>query len=297
MSVSNSVDGRSVTSKLAAIIRVFTTGDTHSLSHIARVAGLPVSTAHRLTTELVEWEFLERTGDKRYCVGAFLTEIGVQAWHEPTIKEHARRVLDDLSAATRATIRFGVLNRLAVSYIEKRPNTRSVPSSFESLDLPAHATAMGKALLAFSAPNVVNDVIENGLGQYTPFTVVTAAALQRELKICRMTQVAMTRQELNLNTSAVAVPVFTGGGQIIGAIELTTSGAGYQLHLLQSAVLVAARGLSRELTVGQCRSLVSTRTQQQGSRVSTPGTSPHRHGFVGPSGGRLDHRPPTRKLA
>ena len=107
---------------------------------------------------------------------------------------------------------------------------------------------MGKALLAFSTPDVVNDVIENGLNQFTPFTVVTAAALHRELKICRMTQVATTRQELNLNISAVAVPVFIGGGQVVGAIELTTSGAGYQLHQLQSAVLVAARGLSRELT-------------------------------------------------
>lgn len=296
--MSNSIDGRSVTSKLAAIIRAFSTGDTHSLSHIARVAGLPVSTAHRLTTELVEWEFLQKTGDKRYCVGSFLTEIGVQAWHEPTIKEHARRVLDDLSAATRATVRFGVLNDLAVSYIEKRPNTRPVVTSFESRDLPAHATAMGKALLAFSTPDVVNDVIENGLDQYTPFTVVTAAALHRELKISRMTQVAMTRQELNLNISAIAVPVFIGGGQVVGAIELTTSGAGYQLHLLQSAVLVAARGLSRELTAGQCRSLMNARTRQQGSVVRELGTSRNRPGFaVASPVGRAGEQLPTGKLA
>ena len=295
--MSNSVDGRSVTSKLAAIIRVFSTGDAHSLSHIARVAGLPVSTAHRLTTELVEWQFLQRTGDKRYSVGTFLTEIGVHAWHEPTIKEHARRVVEDLSAATRATIRFGVLNGLAVSYIEKRPNTRPVVAYFEGRDLPAHATAMGKALLAFSTPEIVNDVIENGLNQFTPFTVVTAAALHRELKICRMTQVAMTRQELNLNISAVAVPVFIGGGQVVGAIELTTSGAGYQLHQLQSAVLVAARGLSRELTASQCRN-IGARGLQHGSVVTTLETSRHRAGFVGsPPASPAGEHLPTGKLA
>jgi DNA-binding IclR family transcriptional regulator len=279
--VSNSVDGRSVTSKLAAIIRAFSTGEVHSLSHIARVAGLPVSTAHRLTSELVEWEFLQRTGDKRYCVGPFLTEIGVQAWHEPTIREHARRVLDDLSAATRATVRFGFLKGPAVSYVEKRPNTRPVDTSFECRDLPAHATAMGKALLAFSGPEIVNEVIENGLDQFTPFTVVTAAALQRELKITRMTQVAMTRQELNLNTSAVAVPVFIGGGQVVGAIELTTTGAGFQLHLLQSAVLVAARGLSRELTASRCRNLTGAGALHHGSGVRTLEASRGRPGFVG----------------
>jgi len=279
--VSNSLDGRSVTSKLAAIIRAFSTGDVHSLSHIARVAGLPVSTAHRLTSELVEWEFLQKTDDKRYCVGTFLTEIGVQAWHEPTIKEHARRVLEDLSAATRSTVRFGILKDLAVSCIEKRPNTSPIVTSYEGRDLPAHATAMGKALLAFSGPDIVNEFIENGLAQYTPFTVTTAAALNREFKIIRMTQVAMTRQELNLNISAVAVPVFIGGGQVVGAIELATSGSGYQLHTMQSAVLVAARGLSRELTAGHCRNFMGARTPAHASVVRALQTSQDRHTFAG----------------
>jgi len=279
--MSNSLDGRSVTSKLAAIIRAFSTGDVHSLSHIARVAGLPVSTAHRLTSELVEWEFLQKTDDKRYCVGTLLAEIGVQAWHEPTIKEHARRVLDDLSAATRSTVRFGILKDLAVSCIEKRPNTSPVVTSYEGRNLPAHATAMGKALLAFSTPNLVNEVIERGLAQYTPFTVTTPTALHREFKIIRMTQVAMTRQELNLNISAVAVPVFIGGGQVVGAIELATSGSGYQLHTLQSAVLVAARGLSRELTTGQCRNFVAVRTVQHNSIVRALESSQDRTALTG----------------
>jgi hypothetical protein len=68
-----------------------------------------------------------------------------------------------------------------------------------------------------------------------------------------MTRVATTRQELRLNTAAVAVPVVAGGGAVVAALELTTGGPGYQLHLLQSAVVVAARALSRELTASQHR--------------------------------------------
>src|SRR3954466_11537611 len=67
--VSNSADGRSVTSKLAAILQTFSTGNAHSLSDIARSANLPVSTAHRLTAELAERGFLERTDNKRHRVG------------------------------------------------------------------------------------------------------------------------------------------------------------------------------------------------------------------------------------
>ena len=48
----NSTDaGRSVTSKVVAILLTFADGNIHSLTEIARLAGLPVSTAHRLATE------------------------------------------------------------------------------------------------------------------------------------------------------------------------------------------------------------------------------------------------------
>ena len=251
--MSNSADGRSVTSKLAAILRTFSTGNVHSLSTIARSANLPVSTAHRLTAELAEWGFLERTDDKRYRVGTLVTNLGTRVRHEPSLHEHARRILDDLSSATQATVRLGVLEDLAVSYIEKRPDAHSAATSFETRTLPAHATAMGKALLAFAAPETVDAVIDNGLDQYTPFTIVAAPALRRALAIARMTRVATTRQELRLNTAAVAVPVVAGGGAVVAALELTIGGAGYQLHVIQSAVVVAARALSRELTANQRR--------------------------------------------
>jgi DNA-binding IclR family transcriptional regulator len=248
--VSNSTDGRSVTSKLAAILHTFSAGSVHSLSDIARSANLPVSTAHRLTTELAEWGFLERTDDKRYRVGTLVTQLGTRMWHRPSLQEHARRILDDLSSATRTTVRLGILEAGAVSYIEKRPDL-PVPTSFATCSLPAHATAMGKALLAFAPDETVDEVLENGLERYTPFTIVAAPTLRRALAVTRMTRVATTRQELRLNTAAVAVPVVAGGGAVVAALELTTAGPGYQLHLLQSAVVVAARALSRELTASQ----------------------------------------------
>ena len=51
----------------------------------------------------------------------------------------------------------------------------------------------------------------------------------------------------------VAVPVVVGGGAVVAALELTVGGAGHQLHVIQSAVVVAARALSRELTADQHR--------------------------------------------
>ena len=42
--------GRSVTNKITSILMTFTEGSEHTLTEIAQLAGLPISTAHRLTS-------------------------------------------------------------------------------------------------------------------------------------------------------------------------------------------------------------------------------------------------------
>jgi len=63
MAGNSTESGRSVTSKITSILLTFTEGSEHSLTEIARLAGLPISTAHRLTSELASWRLLERTED------------------------------------------------------------------------------------------------------------------------------------------------------------------------------------------------------------------------------------------
>ena len=66
----NSTDpGRSVTSKVTAILMAFADGDVHTLTEIAAMANLPTSTAHRLASELVAWRLLERTEERSYRIG------------------------------------------------------------------------------------------------------------------------------------------------------------------------------------------------------------------------------------
>lgn len=217
--MSNSVDGRSVTSKLAAMLHVFTNGDAHSLSEIARCAQIPVSTAHRLASELTAWDLLERTDDKSFQVGSTLKAIGGSRLKEPSYLERGRRTLDALSAATHVPVRLGVLEGGHVRYLEKSPDRNPPPQTFQPEGLPAHATAMGKALLAFAQPDVVDQLVARGLPRYTPFTLTNPAGLRRILASIRLTRVAVSRQELDLHTCAVAAPVFTSGGRIIAAVE------------------------------------------------------------------------------
>lgn len=252
----NSADaGRSVTSKVIAILLTFTDGNVYSLTEMARLTGLPISTTHRLATEMAAWGMLERAEDGQYRVGMQLKVIASQASQLPaSLHERARRVMEDLStAAPRSTVRFGVLDGTEVAYIEKAAGNHPVSMVFESEALPAHATAMGKALLAFSSPDVIDAVIEQGLERYTPFTLTSPDRLRRALATIRLTRVAVSRRELDVNASAVAVPVFGAGGAIAAALELAVHDP-QDFRMMQPPLIVAARSLSRELHAYQARS-------------------------------------------
>lgn len=246
----NSADsGRTVTSKSIGILLLFAQGSDYSLSEIARLAGLPVSTAHRLVIELAAAGILERTDDGHYSAGAHLRVINAQAVEAPPpIQEKARRVMEDLSTATaRTTVRLGVLRDGVVDYVEKLPGTRPVPTFADSATAPAHASAMGKALLAFSGQHAFDRVVARGLAGYTPFTLTRPELLRRALAVTRLTRVAVCRRELDLEASAVAVPVFGIGGEVAAALELEIRDL-QDLRRMQPPLVVAARALSREIT-------------------------------------------------
>ena len=244
----NSADsGRSVTSKVIAILMTFTEGSVHSLTELARLAGVPISTAHRLATELAAWGILDRTEDGGYRVGLPLRMMGTRSWTAPSIQERAPRMMEDLSIATRTEVRLGIFGGLDVVYVEKPVGRHPVTAFSANAALPAHATAMGKALLAFSSPRTVDLVVAQGLPQYTQYTLHTPDRLRRALAVTRLTRLAVSRRELDPGSSAVAAPVFGAGGQVVAALELTVRDLRSDLQVMQPALMVAARSLSREL--------------------------------------------------
>jgi DNA-binding IclR family transcriptional regulator len=117
--------------------------------------------------------------------------------------------------------------------------------------LPAHPTALGRALLAFARPEVVDAVLARGLRAYTAHTITSADRLRRALAVTRLSRIAVTRWEFEPGTCGVAMPVFGPGGEAVAAIELTVAGVGPDLHAALAALAVASRSLSRELAARQ----------------------------------------------
>lgn len=259
MAGNSSDSGRSVTSKVVAILLTFTDGAIHSLTEIAQLTALPTSTVHRLVSELAAWGVLERTEDARYRVGMPLQTIGATTTDcTPNIREWARRVMEDVSNATRSAVRLGTLHDNDVHYIEKSADHLPVTTFAPAKALPAHASAMGKAILAFSPPRMVEAMIARGLAAYTAHTITSGERLRKTLARVRLTRIAISRGELRNGNCVVAVPVFGGGSHVIAALELDVRDLATDLRVVQPVLTVAARSLSREYLLNDARNRATT---------------------------------------
>lgn len=237
--------GRTVTSKVTAILMAFADGTDWSLSELARLTTIPLTTTHRLVTELAAAQLLERAPGGGYRLGPAVARLHRDAADAPTVARLAPAVLDDLAAATGRPVRLGVLRGLRVGYVEK--TGRLPATSFEAgAVLPAHASALGKVLLAFGPAAVAKAVVATGLPRYTPRTLTRAGDLMHALSVVRLTRIATCDGELAAGECTVAAPVTGAGGQVLAAVELRLPDL-RGLDAARQLLTVTARGLSREL--------------------------------------------------
>jgi len=237
--------GQSVTSRVLAILAVFERSlAPRSLTDIAQESGLPLSTTHRLVKELEEWDALQRDANGRYQVGIRLWELGQHAGRQ--VREIVRPLLQDLYSLTQETVHIAIREQTDVLYIDRVYGTRRVPqASRVGGRLPLHATAVGKAILAFEEEWVREAILSQPLEGRTPETLVDPAKLRAELVVVRERGYATTRDQVRVGTASIAVPVFQRGDGSIGAGLglVTTSDRAETLE----RHLPAMRGIARRI--------------------------------------------------
>ena len=137
--------------------------------------------------------------------------------------------------AERASARYGV----ATHDILQRVGGR----------MPAYCTGVGKAILAFSDPQVVQAVINQGLRKRTEHTITDANHLLRELAEIRLRGVAFDREESGIGVMCAASPIKSRNLPATSAISVTGKRGMLDLEKVAPAVQTVARVLSRRLPI------------------------------------------------
>ena len=230
--------GRSVTSKVTAILLACSAGQSWSLSELARAAHLPISTTHRLLGELVARRILERTPADEYRIGLPLRTIAAADPGSSSLLDRAQAPMQDLASTLGTPVRLGFLDGAAIAEAEFAPGALP-PSELARTGRPAHATALGRVLLAFAASDRVEAVLAAEGAACEP--------LRRTLSITRVNRVAIVRDRSNLTSGAIAMPVFGPGGDLHAAVEVVIPEFRAYLSCARVALVVATGSLAREL--------------------------------------------------
>jgi DNA-binding IclR family transcriptional regulator len=249
MSGRNSEPGRTVLSKAFAILRALRSAETGlTRAQIARRTGLPMTTVHRLATELRVLGALDLTDGGTYTIGHWLWELGTLATRSATLREIALPFMQDLYEATHENVQLAVRDGYDALFLERIRGPHSVPIvSRVGGRLPLHATGVGKVLLAYADPKYVDELIARGLPRMTPHTVTDGAELRGALAGIRSAEYAVTREEMTLGTVSVAAPIRDAHDEVVGAISLVVDSTGADVRRLAPSVRTAAMGISRRL--------------------------------------------------
>lgn len=227
-------------------------GGQMGVTELAGAVDLPKTTTHGLLRTLLAVGFVEqdpRTG--RYSLGAGLLGLGTHYLDANELRSRASNWADSLAARSGCAVRLGTPAGLQVVVVHHvfRPDDSPQEMEVGAL-LPAHATAVGKVLLA-SRPAVARSLTDVPLDALTPRTVVDPAALLAELQATRARGWAEQRGEYRLGVAGIAAPVHGPGGLVVGALgisgpveELDAPGARGELRAM---VVAAAASVTREL--------------------------------------------------
>jgi DNA-binding IclR family transcriptional regulator len=261
--------GRSVTSKVAAILDAFTTDTPRlSLQGLADRAGLPQSTTYRLVCELVEWGGLERVSGG-YQIGLRLWEIGELARRGEQLRDVAIPFMQDLYEATRENVHLAVLDGREALYIERITGRRaSRVVTRRGGRGPLHATGVGKILLAYAPKELVAEVLSSNLKRYSAHTIVLPAQLRRQLAEARRTGLAYAIEEVTLGSVSVAAPIFSAPGTVVAALALVVRSTRKDVKRLAPAVRATANSLSRIFQQQGCASTVDVPERRVGDSHS-----------------------------
>ena len=241
----------SVTSRVLDLLGAFDPEHRRlTLSALARRAGLPLATAHRLVAELQRWGALERLAGGDYVIGRRLWDLGLLAPVQAGLRQAASPFLHDLYGATLATVHLAVRDGTEVLYVDRLSGHVSVPVvSQVGSRLPMHATGVGKVLLAHAGEDVQAEVLGR-LTQVTAYTITQPARLLDQLRRVRADGYATTGEEMSLGACSVAVPVRGAGGEVVAALGIVVPDLRRDRARLVSALQVAARGIGRTLASG-----------------------------------------------
>jgi DNA-binding IclR family transcriptional regulator len=239
--------------RAAGILRLLASGPRElGVAELARAMGLPKGTLHGILRTLVHVGFVEQddtTG--RYRLGGTLLHLGSSYLDVNELRTRSLNWADALAGRSRESVWIGTAHEGGVLVVHHvfRPDDSMQVLQVGTL-LPAHATALGKVLLAYDP---YDEEGAQPLAAHTPATITGRDELAKELELVRGRGWACDVEELVEGEVSIAAPIMDRRGLTVGAIgvrgaiERLAEGGEPSITVV-SYVRDAARAITRDLS-------------------------------------------------
>jgi IclR family acetate operon transcriptional repressor len=216
------VGTQAISRAFAVLHAVRDRGTDLGVGHIAKELNLNLSTAHRIVRALVAEGYLaQNETNEHYYLGASALLLGQAAYRNFRL-DVVRPVLERLSEHTGESVNLGVLDGLCAVVVERiespQPLRFTQPPGTKA---PLHASAMGKALLAFNDDLEARFLASNQtLERRAAKTHTTEAGLCADLEAIRARGWSTDDEESHAGVRCVGAAIQDGPGGARAAIAV-----------------------------------------------------------------------------
>lgn len=221
------------------------------LNAIAKALNLNASTCHHLLGTLMAHGYVAQSAqDRSYFLGNKINELSRSRMRQFNIVEVAMNDLRALNERTGETVHLAVMQggELVTLAVLDSHHAVRVVSALGGKSNAAHATATGKAILAWLPDPEIERIIERrGLMRFTDKTIVDRLELLENLRHVRRSGFAIDNEEYQPGVVCIGAAIRDHAGAVIGAFSCSMPSmraSKEHLDTVESDVKATARILS-----------------------------------------------------
>jgi IclR family KDG regulon transcriptional repressor len=228
------------------------------LQEVTQNTGIPKSTVFRILSTLVELGYVTREPNRNYRINPRLGRLVSDGAASEALRRLARPLMLELRDTYGETVNLGVQQFDKVTYLEVVPSEFALRlQESRGASVPLHASALGKAILAFSPQREVEALVHGQkLERVTEHTIDDAEAFLAELKRVRSAGVAFDRGEGSMLAICIGAPILDASGSAIAAMSI--SGPASRFNPKKDSPVIASLV---KVTADLSRALAQTRTR------------------------------------
>jgi len=197
--------------------------DGLGVTELSRRVKLHKSTVHRLLSTLLGLGYVEKNEEnERYRLGMKLLYLGSSILERMDLRHEAYVFLKELSREVNEAVHLVVPDGYSALYVDKLEGNKTIRMHSQiGKRVPMHASAVGKAIMAFEDERFVKEILERDLPKFTKKTITDPKQLQAHLQDIRSRGFAVDDEENEEGIRCVGAPIFDYTGKVIGAVSVS----------------------------------------------------------------------------